>query len=156
MKDPPKARFAARRARQENNMEEKKVKKDGLTAVVGRRKESIAKIRLSLGQGVIIVNGKPIVEYFSGPIFQTFYNKPLEITKTTGKYNISIKVEGGGQMSQLGAIIHGISRAIAKADPTLRTALKREGFLTRDARAKERRKYGHAGKARAMKQSPKR
>jgi len=128
----------------------------GLTAVVGRRKESVAKIRLSKGQGTITVNGKPIVEYFSGAIFQKLYNKPLEITKTLGKYNISIKVIGGGQMSQLGAIIHGISRAIAKAEPELRVTLKREGFLTRDARVKERRKFGHAGKARAMKQSPKR
>ena len=67
----------------------------------------------------------------------------MEITKTTGKYTISIKVEGGGQMSQLGAIVHGISRAIAKAEPELRTTLKKEGLLTRDARVKERRKFGN-------------
>src|SRR3989338_932149 len=151
MRDPLKAR-----QRKQINMEEKKRTHVGLTTVVGRRKESVAKIRLSAGQGIITVNGKTIVEYFVGPLFQKFYNKPLEITKTTGKYTISIKVEGGGQMSQLGAIVHGISRAIAKAEPELRTTLKKEGLLTRDARVKERRKFGNAGKARAKKQSPKR
>lgn len=123
---------------------------------VGRRKEAVARIRISPGQGQIIVNGKPISEYFLGPVLQKFYLRPLELTKTTGKYTISAKVEGGGQVSQLGAIIHGIARAIVKENPSLRVILKKEGFLTRDPRAKERRKYGHAGKARAMKQSPKR
>ena len=137
-------------------MEDKKGKHAGLTTVIGRRKEAVAKIRLSSGQGTITVNGKPIVEYFAGPIFQKTYNRPLDITNTIGKYTISAKVIGGGQVSQLGALVHGIARAIAKADPTLRGALKKEGLLTRDARAKERRKYGLAGKARAKKQSPKR
>lgn len=131
-------------------------------STVGRRKEAIAKVRLVSGNGLasrseqITVNGKPISEYFLGPIFQKLYTRPLEITKTIGKYSVSVKVEGGGNVSQLGAVIHGLARAIAKADPTLRLALKKEGLLTRDARAKERRKYGHAGKARAKKQSPKR
>lgn len=123
---------------------------------VGRRKEAVARVRVSSGQGQIIVNGKPISEYFLGPVLQKFYLRPLELTKTTGKYTISAKVKGGGQVSQLGAIIHGIARAIVKENPSLRVILKKEGFLTRDPRAKERRKYGHAGKARAMKQSPKR
>ena len=123
---------------------------------VGRRKEAMARIRVTAGNGQIIINGKPIGEYFSGLVFQKIYSKPLEITKTMGKYSISVKVEGGGKVSQLGAVVHGIARAISKQDPTLRTILKKEGFLTRDPRAKERRKYGHAQKARAMKQSPKR
>ena len=125
-------------------------------STVGRRKEAVARVRVSPGQGQIIVNGKPISEYFLGESLQKFYLRPLELTKTTGKYTISVKILGGGQVSQLGAVIHGIARAISKQDPTLRTILKKEGFLTRDPRAKERRKYGHAGKARAMKQSPKR
>lgn len=125
-------------------------------ATVGRRKEAIAKVRLMSGQGQITVNGKPIGEYFSGPIFQKLYSKPMEITKTLGKYTISVKVEGGGQVSQLGAVIHGISRALVKANPEVKVTLKKEGFLTRDARVKERRKYGNAQKARAKKQSPKR
>lgn len=125
-------------------------------STVGRRKEAIARVRLSSGNGQIIVNGKPIGEYFKGEVFQKLYQKPVEVTKTTGKYTISVKVAGGGQMAQLGAVIHGIARAIAQAEPSLKVTLKKEGFLTRDARVKERRKYGHAGKARAKKQSPKR
>lgn len=125
-------------------------------SVVGRRKEAIARVRLSEGKGQITVNGKPVSEYFLGLVLQKRYNKPLDVTKTAGKYTIAVKVEGGGQASQLGAVIHGISRAIAKVSPDLRTALKKQGCLTRDARVKERRKYGNAQKARAKKQSPKR
>lgn len=123
---------------------------------VGRRKEAVARVRLSEGNGQLTVNGKPIAEYFLGLVMQKQYYKPLDVTKTSGKYTISAKVAGGGQISQLGAVIHGISRAIAKVSPDLRTTLKKAGMLTRDARAKERRKYGNAQKARAKKQSPKR
>lgn len=126
------------------------------TSAVGRRKEAIARVRLLPGKGQITINGKPITDYFLGAIMQKLYSKPLELTKATGKYAISVKVEGGGKMAQLGAVVHGISRAIAKAEPALRLPLKKEGLLTRDARAKERRKYGYAQKARAKKQSPKR
>ena len=127
-----------------------------MISTVGRRKEAVARVRLSDGKGQMTVNGKPISEYFSGLVVQKKYNRPLDVSKTTGKYTISVKVEGGGQVSQLGAAIHGISRAIAKVSPDLRTLLKKEGLLTRDARVKERRKYGNAQKARAKKQSPKR
>ena len=122
----------------------------------GRRREAVARVRLSPGQGQIVVNGKPITEYFLGPALQKQYNHPIEVAKVAGKYAISVKVIGGGQVSQLKAVIHGIARAITKAEPALRTVLKREGLLTRDPRAKERRKYGMAQKARAKKQSPKR
>src|SRR3989344_4152691 len=125
-------------------------------SAVGRRKEAVARVRLMPGNGQITINGKPIGEYFQGPVFQKLYSRPLELTKTFGKYSISIKVEGGGKISQLGAVIHGLARALAKAEPALRATLKRDGLLTRDARVRERRKYGHAQKARAMKQSPKR
>lgn len=125
-------------------------------SAVGRRKEAIARVRLLKGNGQITINGKPITEYFVGAVFQKLYTRPLEITKTIGKYSVSVKVEGGGKVSQLGAVIHGLSRAIAKAEPELRGSLKKAGLLTRDARVKERRKYGHAQKARAKKQSPKR
>lgn len=124
--------------------------------MVARQKEAVARVRMSLGNGQITVNGKPIAEYFRGPILQKVYLRPLEITKTLGKYMISAKVSGGGQASQLGAVIFGISRAIAKTEPGLRSVLKKEKFLTRDPRVKERRKYGNAQKARAKKQSPKR
>lgn len=138
-------------------MEQEKVKsKSKGVSVVGRRKEAIARVRLSEGNGQIVVNGKPIGEYFTGEVAQKFYQKPFDITKSSGKYSVTIKVTGGGKSSQLGAVIHGISRALIKQNPDFRTLLKREGLLTRDPRAKERRKYGLAGKARAKKQSPKR
>src|SRR3989344_4500717 len=124
--------------------------------VVGRRKESVARVRLSDGNGQVTVNGKLINEYFLGEINQKVYQKPFVISQTLGKYNASIKVAGGGAMSQLGAVVHGLSRALAKIDAGKRTLLKKEGLLTRDPRAKERRKYGLAQKARAKKQSPKR
>lgn len=139
-------------------MEEATVKKkeSKFISVVGRRKEAVARVRLMEGNGQVTVNGKPIIEYFSGAVFQRLYSKPLEITKTLGKYAISVKVEGGGRVSQLGAVIHGLARVLSKSNPELRVILKREGLLTRDARVKERRKFGLAGKARAKKQSPKR
>ncbi len=136
--------------------QEPKSKYPATTSVVGRRKESVARVRLTAGNGQIMVNGKPVGEYFLGPLLQKLYNRPMELTKTTSKYSISAKVVGGGQVSQLKAVIHGIARALVKEDPTLKPALKKEGFMTRDARVKERRKFGHAQKARAMKQSPKR
>ena len=131
-------------------------KKTNVVSVVGRRKEAVAGVRLVRGDGQITINGKPIAEYFLGPIFQRLYNRPLELTQTSGKYSVSVKIEGGGKTSQLGAFIHGLARGLAKMEPALRVTLKKEGFLTRDARVKERRKYGHAHKARAKKQSPKR
>ena len=130
--------------------------KSNAVETVGRRKEAIARVRLSPGNGQVTVNGKPIAEYFLGLISQKLFARPLELTKTIGRYSVSVKVAGGGITSQLGAVIHGLSRAIAKTDPTLRVTLKKEGLLTRDARVKERRKYCNAQKARAKKQSPKR
>ncbi|MBI2021551.1 30S ribosomal protein S9 [Candidatus Daviesbacteria bacterium] len=124
---------------------------------VGRRKEAIARVRLFEGQGQLTVNGKPISEYFKGPIFQKEYQKPFELTKTLGKYTGTVKVLGGGIASQLDATVHGIARALAGIDKeNFRVLLKPAGLLTRDARVKERRKYGLAHKARAKKQSPKR
>lgn len=125
-------------------------------SVVGRKKEAVARVRISLGSGQIMINSKPIAEYFPGPLLQKVYSRPLEITKTLGKYMISVKVEGGGRSSQLGAVIFGIARSLVKIEPNLRPVLKKAGFLTRDPRVKERRKYGNAHKARAKKQSPKR
>ncbi len=132
------------------------MKSDKTISVVGRRKESTARVRLTPGNGQVTVNGKPIFEYFRGPILQKIYSRPFEITNAVGKNMITAVVSGGGQISQLGAVIHGIARVIAKTNPALRTILKKEGYLTRDARVKERRKFGNAQKARAKKQSPKR
>ena len=129
---------------------------------VGRRKEAVARVRLFPGQGQITINGKPISDYFKGPVAQKSYQRPFEVTHTLGKFSGTVKVLGGGTMSQLEAVVHGIARALQLTDKDdkglskLRLPLKSTGLLTRDARVKERRKYGLAGKARAKKQSPKR
>lgn len=124
---------------------------------VGRRKEAVARVRLIKGQGQMMINGKPVSDYFKGPVFQKMYQKPLELTKTLGLFTATVKIEGGGKVSQLGALVHGLARALNKQDrESFRSVLKKAGLLTRDARVKERRKFGLAGKARAKKQSPKR
>ena len=123
---------------------------------VGRRKEAVARVRVFEGNGQIIVNGKPIAEVFKGIIYQKAYQKPFEITRSLGKYTATVKVIGGGTASQLQAIVHGVSRSLAKISTDYKDILKKQGLLTRDARVKERRKYGLAHKARAEKQSPKR
>lgn len=123
---------------------------------VGRRKEAVARVRIMEGNSPILVNGKPISEVYRGIIWQKAYQKPFELTKTLGKYTATIKVVGGGTSSQLGAIVHGLSRSLAKISAENKAALKKHGLLTRDPRAKERRKYGLAHAARAKKSSPKR
>ena len=127
-----------------------------LIQTTGRRKEAVARVRLMEGNSQITVNGKPISEVFRGPVYQRAYQKPFEVTKTLGRYTATVKVEGGGTVSQLQAIVHGISRSLVKVDSGHRVPLKKHGLLTRDPRVKERRKYGLAHKARAKKQSPKR
>lgn len=128
----------------------------GFYHAIGRRKEAVARVRLFNGQGQLTVNGKPISEYFRGVVSQKKYQKPFELTKTLSQITGSVKVEGGGVYSQLDATIHGIARALELVEISYRPLLKSAGLLTRDSRVKERRKYGHAHKARAMKQSPKR
>ncbi|HHY36354.1 MAG TPA: 30S ribosomal protein S9 [Firmicutes bacterium] len=108
----------------------------------GRRKTSVARVRLVAGSGNIIVNGEPVEEYFPTPVQQTIVRQPLEATNTAGKYDVLVKVEGGGMSGQAGAVRHGIARALLKADESLRPILRKYGFLTRDPRMKERKKYG--------------
>lgn len=134
-----------------------KKKTDILAAAVGRRKEAVARVRLMKGLKEVTINGKPYTEYFVSLINQKEILKPFEITKTLSAYGATVLVTGGGLPAQLGATIHGLSRCLAKVDPEkYRKSLKDVGLLTRDARAKERRKYGLAHAARAKKQSPKR
>lgn len=123
---------------------------------VGRRKGAVARVRIMEGKSPILVNGKPISEVFGGILNQRAYQKPLEITKTMGTYTATIKVLGGGPSSQLQAIVHGLSRSLAKINQEFRSILKKQGLLTRDPRVRERRKVGLGGRARAEKQSPKR
>ena len=112
-------------------------------AATGRRKNSIARVRLTPnGKGQIIINKKHIDEYFNLGVYKLVANQPFEVTNTAGKYDVSVNVHGGGLSGQAGAIRHGIARALVKADEALKTEIKKAGFLTRDARVKERKKYG--------------
>ncbi len=108
----------------------------------GRRKESVARVRLTTGNGAIIVNGSPFEERFPSLEHQRIITQPFIATEATGRYNAVIKVEGGGVTGQSGAISHGISRALVRADERFKPVLRQNGLLTRDARAKERKKPG--------------
>ncbi|MEK7267376.1 MAG: 30S ribosomal protein S9 [Nitrospirota bacterium] len=111
----------------------------------GRRKSSIARVSMSPGNGRIVVNEKPLDSYFARETLQMMIRQPLELTGMSGKYNITATVVGGGLSGQAGALRHGISRAILSIDNDLRLKLKKEGFLTRDPRETERKKYGQKG-----------
>ena len=108
----------------------------------GRRKKSIARVRLVEGTGVITINGRSIDEYFGAETLKVIVRQPLTATNTVTKYDVICKVTGGGFTGQAGAIRHGISRALLEANSEYRPTLKSAGFLTRDARMKERKKYG--------------
>ena len=108
----------------------------------GRRKEAVARVRIMVGNGAIIVNGTPYEEKFPSLEHQRVITQPFLATESTGKYNAVIKVEGGGVTGQSGAIAHGISRALVQADERYKPVLRQNGLLTRDARAKERKKPG--------------
>src|ERR671921_748819 len=108
----------------------------------GRRKTAIARVRLLPGEGEIVVNGRSLEEHFGNAINETDVRMPFRVTGTEGHYNAMVKVEGGGVTGQAGAIRHGIARALLELDPDARLALRQAGFLTRDPRMKERKKYG--------------
>ena len=108
----------------------------------GRRKKSIARVRLTEGKGNIVVNGKTLDEYFGTEILKVIVKQPFAVTNTEGKYDVICKVTVGGFTGQAGAIRHGIARALNEANEDYRPALKANGFLTRDSRMKERKKYG--------------
>ena len=108
----------------------------------GRRKNSIARVRVLPGSGEITINGRSIDEYCGLETMKLIVNQPFEVTGTVGKYDIICTVKGGGFSGQAGAIRHGVARALLQADETFRIPLKRAGFLTRDPRMKERKKYG--------------
>lgn len=123
------------------------VKKKKITQYqrIGRRKDAIARVRLIPGKGQILVNKKPLEEYFPQEIQRIIIKQPLEITETGDKFNIFALVNGGGISGQAGALRHGISRALIQADESYRPILKKAGLLTRDPRMKERKKFGQKG-----------
>ena len=108
----------------------------------GRRKKAIARVRLIPGDGKIIINGREMDDYFGLETLKVTVRQPLELTETLGKFDVVANVKGGGYSGQAGAIRHGIARALLMADENLRPLLKKAGFLTRDPRMKERKKYG--------------
>ena len=108
----------------------------------GRRKSSIARVFIQPGKGSIIINNKPVDEYFSRYTSQMILKQPLELTENTSSFDIKVNVVGGGESGQAGAVKHGISKALQLYEPSLRAALKSAGFLTRDSRVVERKKFG--------------
>lgn len=124
---------------------------------VGRRKVATARVRIYEAKGDFIVNDQLVGQYFANiPMAAKYFNKPFDLTGTKGKFAVTAKVSGSGIKAQLGAIVHGLARALIKYDPTFRPLLKQDGLLTRDDRMKETRKVGRGGKARRKRQSPKR
>ncbi|MCI1859306.1 MAG: 30S ribosomal protein S9 [Sporolactobacillus sp.] len=115
----------------------------------GRRKDAVARVRLVAGDGKVVVNGRDVEDYFDLESLRTALKQPLVVTETEGRYDVLVNVTGGGFTGQAGAIRHGIARALLKADPDYRAVLKQNGFLTRDSRMKERKKYGLKGARRA-------
>ena len=108
----------------------------------GRRKEAVARVRLVPGHGRVIVNGRPMEDYFPLAFLQVALRQPLALTGTEDQYDVYVRVAGGGVSGQAGAVRHGISRALLRTEGEHRAVLKKAGLLTRDPRAKERRKYG--------------
>jgi len=131
------------------------MEKENVFYATGKRKNGIARTWLTPGSGKITVNDKPVEEAFPNPTARLLLASPLVLIEAQEDYDINVKVKGGGIMGQAGAIRHGITKALLLADPELRDVLKRAGFITRDSRVKERKKYGQKG-ARARFQFSKR
>ena len=115
----------------------------------GRRKKSVARVRLYPGTGVITINGRDISDYFGLDTMKLIVNQPFGVTDTVGKFDVVVNVNGGGFSGQAGAIRHGVARALLSVDENYKPLLKKAGFLTRDPRMKERKKYGLKGARRA-------
>lgn len=129
--------------------------KDNVYYATGKRKTAVARTWMKPGKGEITINSKPIDSYFKIESLKTLLTDPFVLTNTLGSYDIKAKVKGGGMSGQAGALRHGITKALLLADPDLRQQLKKAGFIKRDPRAKERKKYGQKG-ARARFQFSKR
>lgn len=114
----------------------------GRSYATGKRKDAVARVWLKKGAGVIQINGKDMDKYFARPVLQMLVNQPFAIAKVEGEFDIKATVKGGGLSGQAGAIKHGISKALSLYEPTLRPLLKKSGFITRDSRVVERKKYG--------------
>jgi len=116
----------------------------GRSYATGKRKDAVARVWIKLGKGNIVINGKAMSDYFRRPVLQMIVNQPFAVTDRLGGFDCNITVSGGGLSGQAGAVKHGISKALCNFNPELRPILKKSGFLTRDARTVERKKFGHA------------
>lgn len=116
----------------------------GRAYATGKRKDAVARVWVKPGSGKVVVNGKDIAEYFARPVLQMILRQPFEVAGVVGQYDVYATVAGGGLSGQAGAVKHGISKALQLHEPSLRAALKAAGFLTRDSRVVERKKYGKA------------
>ena len=125
-------------------LREQQLDKYGRAYATGRRKDAVARVWLKPGTGKIEVNGRDQSIYFARPTLRLVINQPFDVTERNGQYDVVATVKGGGLSGQAGAVKHGIAQALSRYEPTLRTAVKREGFLTRDPRVVERKKYGRA------------
>ena len=123
---------------------EQEIDAQGRAYATGRRKDAVARIWLKPGTGKIVVNGRDQEIYFARPSLRLVINQPFGVTERTGQYDVIATVKGGGLSGQAGAVKHGIAQALSKYEPLLRSAVKSEGFLTRDSRVVERKKYGKA------------
>ncbi|MBT3305990.1 MAG: 30S ribosomal protein S9 [Alphaproteobacteria bacterium] len=121
---------------------EPKIDEQGRSYATGKRKNAIARVWIKPGPGKVIVNGRELETYFARPVLQMVINQPFVVTEREGQYDVMCTVKGGGLSGQAGAVKHGISKALTYYEPTLRGSLKKEGFLTRDSRVVERKKYG--------------
>jgi small subunit ribosomal protein S9 len=128
----------------ETPLREQQLDKYGRAYATGRRKDAVARVWLKPGSGKIEVNGRDQSIYFARPTLRLVINQPFDVTDRVGQYDVVATVKGGGLSGQAGAVKHGIAQALSRYEPTLRTAVKREGFLTRDSRVVERKKYGRA------------
>jgi small subunit ribosomal protein S9 len=125
-------------------LREQEIDAQGRAYATGRRKDAVARVWLKPGTGKIVVNGRDQEVYFARPSLRLVINQPFGITERVGQYDIIATVKGGGLSGQAGAVKHGIAQALSKYEPSLRSAVKAEGFLTRDSRVVERKKYGKA------------
>jgi small subunit ribosomal protein S9 len=121
---------------------ERKVDGQGRAYATGKRKNAIARVWIKPGAGNVVVNDRPMDAYFARPVLRMILEQPLVLVNRKGQYDVTVSVTGGGLSGQAGAVRHGISRALTFFEPELRGALKKEGFLTRDSRVVERKKYG--------------
>jgi len=121
---------------------EQKLDKQGRAYATGKRKNAVARVWIKPGSGKITVNGRDVEVYFARPVLRMILQQPYGVTKRVGQYDMNVTVAGGGLSGQAGAVRHGLAKALTHYEPDLRSALKKEGFLTRDSRVVERKKYG--------------